>query len=290
MRRTGPSRRWRSIYSITRPLSMGTFFSALAAIAGPELLDHASAIEATSLNLAVIIGPALAGALAGIIGAASTVEVQAGLTLLVAGLVAVNPAFEARSGRASGEHAPRPAHRAAGAGQGARPAGHLVLEQPGELRVGPHVHRLPALRRADPAQPRPHQRLPVGRGGGRLDPRHVRAARPAGAATGRVVLRDPRPLRPAVAAGGLARHRHRADRAHRLPRGARVLGHDRAASASHATGGTGPGDDHAGEHLPAHGVRRRRDRRHPPRPADAHRRVRRRQPDRGRRGASTGVR
>jgi MFS family permease len=85
------------LYSITRPLSMGTFFSALAEIAGPELLDHASAIEATSLNLAVIIGPALAGALAGIIGAASTVEVQAGLTVLVAGLVAVNPAFETRS-------------------------------------------------------------------------------------------------------------------------------------------------------------------------------------------------
>ena len=83
--------------SITRPLSMGTFFSALAAIAGPELLDHASAIEATSLNLAVIIGPALAGALAGIIGAAPTVEVQAALTLVVAALVAVNPAFEARS-------------------------------------------------------------------------------------------------------------------------------------------------------------------------------------------------
>ena len=85
------------LYSITRPLSMGTFFSALAEIAGPELLDHASAIEATSLNLAVIVGPALAGALAGIIGAASTVEVQAALTLLVAGLVAINPAFEARS-------------------------------------------------------------------------------------------------------------------------------------------------------------------------------------------------
>jgi MFS family permease len=84
-------------YSLTRPFSMGSFFSSLAEIAGPELLDHASAIEATSLNLAVIVGPALAGALAGIIGAAATVEVQAGLTLLVAGLVAVNPAFEARA-------------------------------------------------------------------------------------------------------------------------------------------------------------------------------------------------
>lgn len=83
-------------YSVTRPFSQGTFFSALADIAGPELLDHASAIEATSLNMAIIIGPALAGALVGAIGAASTVEVQAAVTLLVALLVAVNPAFEAR--------------------------------------------------------------------------------------------------------------------------------------------------------------------------------------------------
>jgi predicted MFS family arabinose efflux permease len=84
-------------YSVTRPFSSGTFFSALAEIAGPELLDHASAVEATSLNLAVIIGPALAGALAGLIGVAPTVELQATLTVLVAVLVAINPAFEARS-------------------------------------------------------------------------------------------------------------------------------------------------------------------------------------------------
>ena len=84
------------LYSVTRPFSTGSFFSALAEIAGPELLDHASAIEATSLNLAVIVGPALAGALAGAIGAATTVEVQVGLTVVVAVLVAINPAFEAR--------------------------------------------------------------------------------------------------------------------------------------------------------------------------------------------------
>jgi MFS family permease len=84
------------IYSITRPFSQGSFFSALADIAGTELLDQASTIEATNLNLAIIVGPALAGALAGIIGAAETVELQAALTVVVAGLVAVNPAFEAR--------------------------------------------------------------------------------------------------------------------------------------------------------------------------------------------------
>jgi MFS family permease len=84
------------IYSVTRPFSQGSFFSALADIAGTELLDQASTIEATNLNLAIIVGPAMAGALAGIIGAAETVELQAALTVVVAGLVAVNPAFEAR--------------------------------------------------------------------------------------------------------------------------------------------------------------------------------------------------
>jgi MFS family permease len=85
------------VYSITRPFSSGTFFSALAEIAGPELLDHASAIEASSLNFSFLVGPALGGALAGAAGPATAVEVQAAITFVVVGLVAVNPAFEARS-------------------------------------------------------------------------------------------------------------------------------------------------------------------------------------------------
>lgn len=85
------------LFGVTRGFSSGSFFSALAEIAGPELLDHASAIEATSRNLAVVVGPALAGALAGAIGAASTVELQAVLTVIVALLIAINPAFEARA-------------------------------------------------------------------------------------------------------------------------------------------------------------------------------------------------
>ncbi|MGH2896059.1 MAG: MFS transporter, partial [Solirubrobacteraceae bacterium] len=76
--------------------SQGSFFSTLADIAGAELLDQASTIEATSLNVAIVIGPAMAGALAGVIGAAETVELQAVLTVVVAALVAVNPAFEVR--------------------------------------------------------------------------------------------------------------------------------------------------------------------------------------------------
>jgi MFS family permease len=84
------------MYSVTRPLSMGSFFSALAEIAGPELLDRASAVEATSINLSFVVGPALAGALAGTAGPATAVETQAAVTLIVALLVAINPAFEAR--------------------------------------------------------------------------------------------------------------------------------------------------------------------------------------------------
>lgn len=85
------------LYSVTRPFSSGSFFSALAEIAGPELLDQASRIEATSLNLSFVVGPALAGALAGAAGPAVAIEVQAGLTLIGAVLIAFNPAFEARS-------------------------------------------------------------------------------------------------------------------------------------------------------------------------------------------------
>ncbi len=101
------------LYSFTRPFSQGSFFSALADIAGAELLDQASAIEATSLNLAIVVGPAMAGALAGIIGAAETVELQAVLTVVVAVLVGVNPAFEARPAERPDERLACAAHRAA---------------------------------------------------------------------------------------------------------------------------------------------------------------------------------
>jgi hypothetical protein len=85
-----------TVYSVTRPLSSGSFYSALAEIAGPDLLDLASAIEASSLNLSIIVGPALAGLLAGATSAATAIEVQAGATVVVAALIAINPAFEAR--------------------------------------------------------------------------------------------------------------------------------------------------------------------------------------------------
>ena len=84
------------LYSLTRPFSQGSFFSALADIAGPDLIDEASKVESVNLNLSFVIGPALAGTLAGAAGPATAVEVQAGATVVVAALIAVNPVFEAR--------------------------------------------------------------------------------------------------------------------------------------------------------------------------------------------------
>jgi MFS family permease len=85
------------VYSITRPLSLGAFFSAIAELVGPQLLDAASAVEATSLNLAFVVGPALAGVLAGATSPATAVRAQIGLTLVATVLIVLNPAFEARA-------------------------------------------------------------------------------------------------------------------------------------------------------------------------------------------------
>jgi MFS family permease len=84
------------LYSITRPFSTGGFYAAMVEITGLELLDAASKIEATSLNVAVVLGPALAGLLVGVLGVAATVEAQAAISLVAAGLIALNPAFGAQ--------------------------------------------------------------------------------------------------------------------------------------------------------------------------------------------------
>ena len=84
------------IYSVTRPFSSASFFSAMAEIVGPELLDHASAIEASSLNVSFVLGPALAGVIAGAAGPAAAIEVEAAIMFVATILVAINPAFEAR--------------------------------------------------------------------------------------------------------------------------------------------------------------------------------------------------
>jgi MFS family permease len=111
------------LYSITGPFSIGGFYAAMVEITGTDLLDPASRIEATSLNLAFIVGPALAGILIGILGVAPTVEVQVGITTIVAGLIALNPAFGAQ-----------PAERTPGVLDAVR-TGMRVLVHTAELRA-----------------------------------------------------------------------------------------------------------------------------------------------------------
>src|SRR5436190_9871578 len=66
---------------LTWPLSFGGFTSLIPAIVSDDLLPRANAVEATSFNFALIAGPLLAGAIAGIAGPEATVLTEAGLTL-----------------------------------------------------------------------------------------------------------------------------------------------------------------------------------------------------------------
>ena len=92
-------------YGATSPLSSGAFSAVLPEIAGPELLGPANACEAASINVAFIAGPALAGLIAGVSGAASAVDVQLFGGLALAVVIASDPTFELRP--AHDEESPR---------------------------------------------------------------------------------------------------------------------------------------------------------------------------------------
>jgi predicted MFS family arabinose efflux permease len=80
---------------ITWPLSFGGFTSLIPVIVPDELLPPANALEATSFNVAVIVGPALAGTISAIVGPAASLLVEAGLTLGAIGLIALIPTVDA---------------------------------------------------------------------------------------------------------------------------------------------------------------------------------------------------
>ncbi|MEX2195629.1 MAG: MFS transporter [Thermoleophilaceae bacterium] len=86
----------------TYPLSFGGFTSLIPALVPDELLDSANALEATSFNLALVIGPALAGTLAAVLGPAAPLVVEAVLSLAVLPLLFVVPALD-RPGVARGD-------------------------------------------------------------------------------------------------------------------------------------------------------------------------------------------
>ena len=83
-------------YGLTSPLSFGAFRSVLPELVGPELLARANTMEATSINLAYIVGPAVAGAIAGAAGPAAAVEVQLGVIAATLALVVTDDVFELR--------------------------------------------------------------------------------------------------------------------------------------------------------------------------------------------------
>lgn len=83
-------------YGATSPLSAGAFSSVLPEIVGPELLQVANTFEASSVNAAFIVGPALAGLIAGLAGAAAAVEVQLTVGALLIVLIASDSNYELR--------------------------------------------------------------------------------------------------------------------------------------------------------------------------------------------------
>ena len=85
------------IAGITWPLSFGGFTSLIPVIVPDKLLPQANALEATSFNLAIIAGPALAGTIAAIAGPQWSLIVEAVLTIVALGLIARIPEMDARA-------------------------------------------------------------------------------------------------------------------------------------------------------------------------------------------------
>ncbi len=85
------------VAGITWPLSFGGFTSLIPVIVPDELLAQANALEATSFNMAVIAGPALAGTISALAGPDVSLMVEAALTIAVIGLIASIPEMDARA-------------------------------------------------------------------------------------------------------------------------------------------------------------------------------------------------
>lgn len=84
---------------LTYPLSFGGFTSLIPQIVPDELLTPANALEASSFNAALVVGPALAGTLAAAFGPATSLLVEAALALVALVLIVRIPRLD----RAPGE-------------------------------------------------------------------------------------------------------------------------------------------------------------------------------------------
>jgi predicted MFS family arabinose efflux permease len=85
---------------ITYPLSFGGFTSMIPALVPGELLPPANAVETTSFNSALVIGPALAGTLSAVAGPSVPLLVEAALALAALALIVRIPGLDSPHERA----------------------------------------------------------------------------------------------------------------------------------------------------------------------------------------------
>jgi predicted MFS family arabinose efflux permease len=79
---------------ITYPLSFGGFTSMIPMLVPGELLPPANAVETTSFNSALVIGPALAGTLSAAVGPGAPLLVEAALALAALALIVRIPGLD----------------------------------------------------------------------------------------------------------------------------------------------------------------------------------------------------
>jgi predicted MFS family arabinose efflux permease len=96
------------VAGLTYPLSFGGFTSMVPVLVPEELLAPANAIEASSFNFALILGPALAGGIAAAAGPAAALLTEAALSLAALALIVPIPGIDGvggrgRAGRSLGE-------------------------------------------------------------------------------------------------------------------------------------------------------------------------------------------
>ena len=87
---------------VTYPLSFGGFTSMIPSLVPGELLPSANALETTSFNSALVVGPALAGTLSAAIDPAAPLVVEAALALGALVLIVRIPSLDSHPGRADG--------------------------------------------------------------------------------------------------------------------------------------------------------------------------------------------
>ncbi|MBA3263395.1 MAG: MFS transporter [Thermoleophilaceae bacterium] len=88
---------------LTYPLSFGGFTSFIPVLVPDELLPPANALETTSFNGALVIGPALAGTLSGAFGPQTSLLVEAGLALVALVLILRIPGLDRGPDRRGGD-------------------------------------------------------------------------------------------------------------------------------------------------------------------------------------------